>query len=229
VKGYRVTCVAVLVTAALACAATLPASAQDSADETGISLQRGTQWMSVQAGYAKGAGEIAPDGMIGGAFGYRRFVLDRWSVGGFVGCDLLGKFGGAADMDVPMFVEIARHSKWGSAVYPYFGFGVGAHYREYYRTGQDISEFTPARHVAVGVMTPIHKGGLLGLSLRMTSVEKLDDNPVFPGPDSDRRKLDDFLADLKGRTGATIPLMYSNSEAKTRLLWGFKLDYTLSY
>jgi hypothetical protein len=229
VNGYRVTCAAALVTAALTCAAALPAFAEGSADEAGISLQRGTQWMSVQAGYARGAGDIAPDGLIGGAFGYRRFVLDRWSVGGFVGCDLLGKFGGSADIDVPLIIEIARHSKWGSAVYPYFGFGMGAHYRKYYRTGEDVSEFTPGRHAAVGVMAPIHQGGLLGLSVRMTSVAKHDDNAVFPGPDPDRRKLDDFLEDLKGTTAETMPLMYLNTEAKNRLLWSIKLDYTLTY
>jgi hypothetical protein len=229
VNGYRVTCAAALVTAVLTCAAALPAFAEGSADESGISLQRGTQWMSVQAGYARGAGDIAPDGLFGGAFGYRRFVLDRWSVGGFVGCDLLGKFGGAADIDVPLVVEVARHTKWGAAVYPYFGFGVGAHYRKYYRTGEDVSEFTPGRHATVGVMTPIRKGGMLGLSLRMTSVARLDDNPVFPGPDPDRRTLDDYLKDLKGTTGGTMPLMYSNTESKNRLLWGIKLDYTLSY
>jgi hypothetical protein len=229
VNGYRVTCAAALVTAALTCVATLPAFAQGSADAAAVSLQRGTQWMSVQAGYAKGAGEIAPNGMVGGAIGYRRFVLDHWSVGGFVGCDLLGKFGGSADMDVPLTIEIARHTKWGSSAYPYFGFGVGAHYRKYYRTGEDISEFTPGRHVAVGVMAPIHKGGLLGLALRMTSVAKFDDNPVFPGADPGRRKLDDFLKDLKGTTASTMPLMYNNTDSKTRLLWSVKLDYTLTY
>lgn len=228
-NGYRVTCAAALVTAALTCAAALPSFAEGSADEAGISQQRGTQWMSVQAGYARGAGDIAPNGLIGGAFGYRRFVLDRWSVGGFIGCDLLGKFGGSADIDVPLIIEIARHSKWGSAVYPYFGFGMGAHYRKYYRTGEDVSGFTPGRHATVGVMTPVHKGGLLGLSLRMTSVEKMDDNSVFPGPDPDRRTLDDYLEDLKGTTGASMPLMYNNSESKNRLLWGIKLDYTLNY
>lgn len=228
-NGYRVTCAAALVTVALTCAAAPPALAQGSDDAAGVSLQRGTQWMSVQAGYARGSGDISPNGLFGGAAGYRRFVLDRWSVGGFIGCDLLGKFGGAADIDVPIIVEVARHTKWGAAVYPYFGFGVGAHYRKYYRTGEDLSEFTPGRHAAVGVMTPIHKGGLLGLSLRMTSIAKLDDNAVFPGADPDRRKVDDYLEDLKGTTGETMPLMYNNTDAKTRLLWSIKLDYTLTY
>ncbi len=226
---HRVTCAAALATAVLALAAALPAFAQGSADEAGVSLQRGTQWMSLQAGYARGSGDVSPNGMIGGAIGYRRFVLDRWSAGGFVGLDLLGKFGGSADIDVPIMIEIARHTKWGAAVYPYFGFGVGAYYRKYYRTGADMSEFTPGRHATVGVMTPIHKGGLLGLSLRMTSVAKHDDNLVFPGPDPDRRKLDDFLEDLKGTEADEMPLMYSNTESKTQLLWGVKLDYTFTY
>lgn len=227
-NGYRVTCAAVTMTVLLAGAAVLPALAQDPAD-AGISLQRGTQWMSMQAGYARGAGDIAPNGLGGATIGYRRFVLDNWSVGGFVGCDLLGKFGGSADIDCPIVLEIARHTKWGAATYPYFGFGVGAHYRKYYRTGQDVSEFTPGRHLTAGVMTPIHKGALLGLSVRMTSVAKLDDNPAFPGPDGNRRKLDDYLQDLGGLAVEDVPLMYGNTEGKTRLLWSVKLDYTLCY
>jgi len=229
VNGYRVMCAAATMTALLACAAVLPALAEGSADATGISLQRGTQWMSMQAGYARGSGDVSPNGLVGATIGYRRFVLDRWSVGGFVGCDLLGKFGSAADIDVPIVLEIARHTKWGSAAYPYVGFGVGAHYRKYYRTGADASEFAPGRHATVGVMTPIHKGGLLGLSVRMTSVAKMDDNPAFPGPDPDRRDLDDYLEDLPGTSAEEMPLMYLNTESKNRLLWTVKLDYTLSY
>ena len=228
-NGYRVTCAAALVTALLACAATPPAFAQGSEGPIAVSLERGAQWMSLQAGYARGSGDVAPNGMGGGGFGYRRFVLDRWSAGGFVHADLLGKFGASADICVPIAIEIARHSRWGAAVYPYFGFGFGAYYRKYYRTGDDISEFTPGRHAVVGVMTPIHKGGLLGLAMRMASVAKMDDNPVFPGADPDRRKLDDYLEDLRGTTAATMPLMYNNTEAKTRLLWSVKLDYTLTY
>jgi len=229
VNGYRVTCAAALVTAVLTCAAALPAFAESSADAAGVSLQRGTQWMSVQAGYAKGAGDIAPDGLVGAGFGYRRFMLDRWSVAGWVHYDLLGKFGGAADVEVPLTIEIARHTRWGAAAYPYFGFGMGAYYHKYYRTGEDFSGFTPGRFATVGIMTPIHKGGLLGVAVRMATVEKLDDNPTFPGADPDRRKLDDYLEDLQNTTSATMPLMYGNTEGKTRLLWSIKLDYTLTY
>jgi len=229
VKGYRVTCAAALVTAVLTCAAALPAFAQGSEEAAGVSLQRGTQWMSLQAGYARGTGDISPNGMGGGGFGYRRFVLDRWSAGGFVHLDLLGKFGAAADISAPVALEIARHSRWGATVFPYLGFGFGAYYRKYYRTGEDLSEFTPGRHVVAGVMTPIHKGGLLGLAVRMASVARLDDNPVFPGADPDRRKLDDYLEELPGTTGGTMPLMYENSESKTQVLWSIKLDYTLTY
>ena len=228
-NGYRVTCAAALVTAALTCAAALPAFAEGSADEDGISLQRGTQWMSVQAGYAQGAGDIAPDGLIGGAFGYRRFVLDRWSVGGFVGCDLLGKFGGAADIDVPLIDRDRAPLE----------VGLGGLSLLRVRRGRPLPQVLPDRRgrQRVHPRTARHRrgddAGPQGRAARPLRAHDLGGEagrqPGLPGADPDRRKLDDFLEDLKGTSGPTMPLMYSNTESKTRLLWGVKLDYTLSY
>jgi hypothetical protein len=48
--------------------------------------------VTARAGYAKVAGDVVPDGMIGLGFGYRRLVLDNWSVGAFAHYDVLGRF-----------------------------------------------------------------------------------------------------------------------------------------
>jgi hypothetical protein len=216
-------------TAALAGAAAVPAPAAGSGDAAADILQRGSQWMSVRAGYAKVSGDVAPNGLVGGGFGYRRFVLDKWSVVGFAHYDVLGRLGSAAEISVPLTIEVARHSHWGAAVYPYAGFGAGAFYYKRYRTGADLSGFTPGRYVTCGMHVPVRRQGLLGLDVRMATVDKLDANPVFAGPSGSRSKIDDLLVDLKGPASADMPLLFSETDSKSRTLWSVKLDYTITY
>jgi hypothetical protein len=185
--------------------------------------------MSVRAGYAKGSGDEAPNGSVGGGFGYRRFVLDNWSVGSFVYYDLLGRFGSAAETAIPITLEVVRHSRWGAAVYPYAGIGAGVFYLKRYRTGADESVFTPGRYLTCGMHTPVSRRGLLGLDVRMATVDQLDANPVFSGPDGSRSKIDDLLVDLKGPASADMPLLFSETESKSRTLWSVKLDYSITY
>ncbi len=226
---YRMTCAAALMAVALAGAAAVPAFAAGSSAAAGDVLKRGSQWMSVRAGYAKAAGEEAPSGLVGGGFGYRRFVLDRWSVGGFVHYEWLGRFGTAAEISVPLTLEVVRHSRWGSSAYPYVGFGGGAFYHKLYRTGADASGYTPGRYVVCGLHVPVSKQGLLGIDLRMASVDKLDANPAFSGPDGGRPKIDDLLVSMKAPASADMPLLFNASQSKTRTLWSFKLDYSITY
>jgi len=205
------------------------APAAGSSDAAGDILKRGSQWMSVRAGYAKGSGDEAPNGVVGGGLGYRRFVLDNWSVGSFVHYDLLGRFGGAAETAIPITLEVVRHSRWGAAVYPYAGIGAGVFYLKRYRTGADESVFTPGRYLTCGMHIPVRKQGLLGLDVRMATVDQLDANPVFSGPDGSRSKIDDLLVDLKGPASADMPLLFSETESKSRTLWSVKLDYSITY
>jgi hypothetical protein len=214
---------------ALAGAAAVPVFAAGSSDAAGDILARGSQWMSVRAGYAKASGDAAPGGLAGGGFGYRRFVLDRWAVGGFVHYELLGRFADAAEISVPLTLEVTRHSRWGAAAYPYVGVGAGAFYHKRYRTGADESGFTPGRYVTCGIHVPVRRQGLLGLDVRMATVDKLDANPAFSGPDGARAKIDDLLVDLKGPSSPTMPLLYAETEAKSRTLWSVKLDYSIAY
>ena len=225
-NGYRMTCAAALMAAALAGAAAVPVFAAGSPDAAGDILKRGSQWMSVRAGYAKASSKTASGGLVGCGFGYRRFVLDRWSVGGFAHYELLGRFGGAAEIAVPLTLEVMRHSRWGAAVYPYAGIGAGAFYHKYYRTGADESGFTPGRYLACGMHVPVSKQGLLGVDVRMATVDKPDANPAFAGPDGGRPKLDDLLIDLKN---PDLPLLFADTVTKTRTLWSVKLDYSITY
>ena len=218
--------------AALAGTVATPERAAGSSDGDGDILKRGSQWVSVRAGYAKASGDFAPNGLLGCGFGYRQFVLDRWSVGGFAHYEQLGRFGDAVEVEVPLTLEVMRHSRWGAAAYPYAGIGAGAFYHKRARTAtNDESGFTPGRYLAFGVNVPVRKQGLLGLDVRMASVDKPDANQPFAGPPSDRHKLDDLLVDpkLKDTAGPDMPLLFGQEESKSRTLWSVKLDYTITY
>jgi hypothetical protein len=216
----RMTCAAALMAVALACAATAPAIAADP-----DILARGSQWMSLRAGYVKVTGDVAPNGLVGGGFGYRRFVLNRWSVGAFASYELLGRFDRAAEIQVPLAVEVVRHSRWGAAVYPYVGVGAGAFYHKLYRTGEDVSNFSPGRYLTAGAQAPVSKNSMLGVDIRLAQVERPDDNPSFPGASAERAKIDDLLTQL--RSGAVID--YNNDSSKMRSTWSIKFDYTITY
>jgi hypothetical protein len=210
-------------------AAAVSAPASGSSAAAGDILKRGSQWMSVRAGYAKVSGDAAPNGLAGGGFGYRRFVLDKWSVGGFAHYELLGRLGDAAEIAVPITLEVVRHSRWGAAVYPYAGIGAGAFYHKRYRTGADESGFTPGRYLTGGMHIPVRKQGMLGFDVRMATVDQLDANPAFSGPDGSRAKIDDLLVGLKGPASPDMPLLFSETASKSRTLWSVKLDYSITY
>jgi hypothetical protein len=227
VNRYRMTCATALAALALSCS--VAATALAAGDATGEMTKRGSQWISMRAGYAKGGGEVSPGGRVGFGFGYRRFVLDSWSVGGFVDYDLLGRFGSAADIEVPITLEVVRHSHWGAAVFPYLGFGAGAFYHKQYRTGADGSAFGPGRYLTFGAYTPVRAQGLLGLDVRMAMVDKPDSNPVFLGPSGDRLKVDDLLKLLQQEDYQNTLVLFGDTESKTRILWGAKIAYSITY
>ncbi len=230
-NGYGVTRAAAGIAVALLCAAAPAARAADTAPAADHEWSRGSQWFSMRAGYAKGSGDFAPNGMVGYGFGYRRFVLDRWSIGAFVHHELLGRFGGAADIEVPMTVEIVRHTRWGAAFYPYAGVGAGAYYRKYYRTGQGFSGFDPGAYLTLGAHTPITKAGLLGLDIRLSRVDAPDENPVFSGPDASRLKVPDIVKKVPQPTPANTTdwIPYNDFGSKMGVSWSVKLEYTIAY
>lgn len=178
---------------------------------------RHTQWMSIRAGYARISAENAPDGLAGYGFGYARFIMDKWSLGAYVHHELLGRFVNATAIEVPMTIEIVRHTRWGPGMHPYFGLGGGAYYYKYSQTGDDFAGFRAGRYVTMGFTSPVARNHLLGVDVRVASV----DRPRVPGADSGPSLQDAFVQ----------PLTVTNIgfDAKTETHWSVKLNYAFAY
>lgn len=183
---------------------------------------KGAQWMSVRAGYAKITAEDAPDGLAGYGFGYARFVMTRWSLGGYIHQELLGRFGHATAFEVPISVEVVRHTRWGAAMHPYVGLGAGAFYYKYYRTGQDVAGFRPGRYVTFGFTSPVARNNLLGLDIRLASVDKLRDNRVFANSETDNPTLNDAFQH-------PFTVLGTGFGSGAELHWSVKLNYAFAY
>jgi hypothetical protein len=141
--------------------------------------QKGAEWTSFRAGFTRSLAGGAPNGAVGAGFGYSRFVSDRLSAGVFVSYDLLGRYGSAAQIEVPMTAEYAWHFKWKTPIHPFVGVGVGAFYHKVYRTGFDRSHFQPGTLFKFGGDTPLDRHGILGAEARLASVAS-DDVTVDP-------------------------------------------------
>ena len=149
-------------------------------------------WLSFRAGYAKSGTEDAANGSVGGGIGYSRMIskwkiykwtlFKRFSLGGYVHVDQLGRFGDAAEIEVPATIELVRHFRWGSPyVRPYVGVGGGAFYRKLYRSGDDIGVMRSGKYLVLGVNSPIDGINVLGLDMRLAKVDATNAgvNPVF--------------------------------------------------
>src|SRR6185312_2991547 len=115
------------------------------------------QWASVRVGYAKAGAEFAGDGSIGWGFGYTRFLHNGLAWSANVQHDLLGRFAGAAEIEVPLTVEFTKHLRWSHSTRPYLGMGWGAFYRKTYRTGADEAGFHQGIFAAGGANGMIDK------------------------------------------------------------------------
>ena len=122
---------------------------------------KGRQWLSIR-------------------FGYLRFRDSKWSYGANAQLDVLGRFGDAAEIEVPWTVELTRHFKWNTALHPYAGLGGGLYYNKVSGTGDDHAGVRGGFYLAGGANTPISDHGLLGFDLRMSLVNPEEQmNPVF--------------------------------------------------
>ena len=178
-KGIGVKRAGLLAAAALACGIVVPALAATASAPDDAAWAKGSQWLALRAGYAKSTAEGAGDGMVGYGFGYRRFLSRKWALGMYVHHDLVGRFGAASEIEVPMTLEIARHFNWKTPLHPYLGLGGGTFYHKHYRTGADRSELQPGGYLTLGADTPIARGRALGFDVRM-AVVKQDKNSVDP-------------------------------------------------
>ena len=155
------------------------------------------QWLSFRAGYAKSGTEDAANGSVGGGIGYSRMLsrmkIYKWtlfksfSLGGYAHIEQLGRFGNAAEIEVPITLELVRHFRWGSPyVHPYLGVGGGAFYRKLYRSGDDIGVMRSGKYLVLGVNSPIDGTNVLGLDLRLVKLDATNVrvNPVFGAGDN---------------------------------------------
>lgn len=146
----------------------------------------GRQWFSFRAGYAKSTVKESADGNVGAGFGFTRMGRGPWSVGGFAHIELLGSFAGSAEIEIPATLEIARHAAGKSSLRPYLGFGGGAFFHKFYRTGADAADMRPGFYFLGGVNTTISDHSLLGFDVRMVfQGSASSENPVFPNSRED--------------------------------------------
>lgn len=199
------------------CVLVVPALAVTEAPDDSINWSKGRGWVTLRAGYAKSSFGGSAAGNVGGGFGFSHFLSNKWAIGGYVHEDLLGKFGGSAEIEIPMTLEIVRHGRWGAALHPYVGLGGGAFWRKYYRTGDDLTKVHGAAYLTLGANTPLGRGRVFGIDLRAARLPKMEDNPVF------RRYAGPFPA--VAPAPGTQPLELTG----TNLHWSAKLGYSFTY
>ncbi len=188
-----------LLASSVACAATARA------DDKNL-WAPGSNWLYVRAGYAHSSANGSGNGGAGYGVGFRHFLnpshvndwkvlgikplgflhwtlFRRWSIGGFVEYDVIGRYGSASDVEIPAAVELTRHIMWKSVARPYVTLGVGPFYRKLYNTGDDFSIVRTSGFLATGVDAPIAPHQMLGFDVRLARVmsENVPANPVFGG------------------------------------------------
>jgi len=139
-----------------------------------------SQWGSVRFGYAKSTAEGSADGNLGCGVGFTRFWNSRWATGAFVHWELLGRYGGAAEIEIPWTLELTRHFKWNTSLRPYLGVGGGVFYHKFYRTGEDEASLRPGGYLVGGGNMPINDRSLLGVDVRaILEAEEASTNRIF--------------------------------------------------
>ena len=175
---------------AVAAAAAVLLAAGSQAGTIDDPWQKGTSWTTFRVGYAKSLEGGAPSGMAGFGFGFSRMLSNRVSLGFFVHDELLGKFGEASQIEIPVTAEYAYVLKWNTALRPYVGVGLGAFYHKIYKTGADRTDVLPATIFKFGADTPLDQHNVLGMDARVAWVGNDDEtvDPVFgkPSPTSER-------------------------------------------
>jgi len=142
---------------------------------------RGANWLGFRAG-ASAVSELGrPAPGPGFGLGYQHFRSRRWAVGLQLDYDLVGKYGGAAEIDVPLHLELTRHFDWGDAMRPYTGLSAGGTWHRTYRTGSDEAEMRPSMFLIGGANVPVGPRALMGADFRVGwEGSARSDDPVFP-------------------------------------------------
>ncbi len=142
-------------------------------------------WVSARFGYSKSGARFAADGAVGYGFGYTRFIQNGIAFTASVEHDLLGRYSGASEIEVPFTVEFTKHMRWSDSTRPYLGLGWGAFLHKTYRTGADESGFRQGIFLAAGANAAIDRSSLLGFDIRIVMEQDTRSiNPVFPNTDA---------------------------------------------
>jgi hypothetical protein len=159
--------------------ATLPARAADSP------WDEGQQWVSVRFGYAESGARNAANGSYGYGFGYTWFLGRGVAWSAAVQHDLLGRYGAAAEIEIPVTTEFTRHFRWGASTRSYLGGGWGLIYHKTYRTGADEAGFRQGIYVATGANSSLTANSMIGLDARyMLEQDTRSINPAFPNTEA---------------------------------------------
>jgi outer membrane protein W len=149
----------------------------------------GTDWIGLQAGYAKRSGETSGDGLAGAGLTFQHMIDHKYAFAAGTGLDIIGHYAGSTDLSLPMTVELRRHFNWRTAGRPYLGLGTGVYYRKAYRTTSDYSTYlSTGPHLSVGFTGALDARHVFGFEMRWASVQVPDaaraPNSVFGDPGS---------------------------------------------
>ena len=139
------------------------------------------RWVSMRVGSAGSGARLAPLGSLGYGFGYTWFLADQLAWSASVQHDVLGRFGDASEIEVPITVEFTKHFRFSPSARPYLGGGFGAIYHKTYRTGADEAGFRQGIYLATGGNAALSAGSLVGFDFRlMLEQDTRSINPTFP-------------------------------------------------
>lgn len=154
-----------------------PVPARAAADAWGDDAR----WISVRFGSARSGARFAADGAVGYGFGYTRFLAKQVAWSATVQHDLLGRYAGAAEIEIPVTVEFTRHFRFSTPARPYLGAGLAGIYHKTYRTGFDESGFRQGLYLATGGNGVLNGSSLIGVDVRMMLEQDTRSiNPTFP-------------------------------------------------
>ncbi len=142
---------------------------------------KGSQWMSVRAGYAKVSGKQAGNSFAGYGMGFSRMLNKKWSLGLYAHHEVLGRLAGSTQVEVPFTAELVRHYRWKTPLRPYLGAGGGVFSYGTRRTGEDYLDARGGGYLLGGMNTPLNERQRLGMDVRFAFVNGDESrvNPVF--------------------------------------------------
>ena len=140
-----------------------------------------TRWVSMRMGTAGSGANLAGDASYGYGFGYSWFLSNQLAWSATVQHDVLGRYGNASEIDVPVTVEFTKHFHLSDVARPYLGGGWGAIFHKTSRTGADESGFRQGVYLATGGNAMLNAHSLIGVDARlMMEQDTRSINPTFP-------------------------------------------------